>query len=169
MAGNAAVGLEAHLAGGGEPIAQALPRAQQPRLGSGQAQPMRFGKVPLGLPLQIAGANDGLVFNGQFNQSACQTVGQRIDRGDGFLQGRSSLGRSLWQLLGGVRRSCPIDQRVARDLEQLRAGVVEGAEALTVADGLDEDILQHVGGNIGIGQAVSQVGQQFAFMGPPGR
>jgi hypothetical protein len=123
MGGNVAVGLEAHLAGFGEPIAQAPPRAQPPRLCGGQTQPMRFGKDPLGLPVQIAGANIGPVFDGQLTQSACQTVCQRIDGGDGFLQGRSSLGRSLWQRLGGVRRSRPIDQRIACNLQQPRAGL----------------------------------------------
>ena len=58
MASHAAIGFETHLAGGGEPVAQALPGAQQARLGGRQPQAVGIGKAAHRLPLEIAGAQD---------------------------------------------------------------------------------------------------------------
>ena len=83
--------------------------------------------------------------------------------------GASGFVRPFRQGLRRVRRARPVDQGIARHLEQPGARVVERAEALTLAHGLDEDVLQHVVGRVGVRQAVPQVAQQLGLVGLPGR
>lgn len=64
----AVVRIEVHPADRGEPIAHALPLAQQAGLGGRQAQAVTFGEVALGLAFEIAGAQDGGILGGQFGQ-----------------------------------------------------------------------------------------------------
>jgi hypothetical protein len=73
------------------------------------------------------------------------------------LGGRNGLLRPIVQRLRRVCRARPIDQGAARHLEKPGSGVVERAEALPLAHGLHEHILQHVVGRSGVGQAVPQV------------
>src|SRR6185369_2780994 len=66
-----------------------------------------------------------------------------------------------------VRSASPVHQRVARDLKEPRARMVQCAEASTLPQGLDEHVLQHIVGRRRVGQSVKQIAAQLALMQLP--
>ena len=65
-------------------------------------------------------------------------------------------------------QSLVIDERVARDLEQPGAGIVECAEIAALLHRPHEDFLQQIVGQMAIAGAVAQVVAQLALVRVPG-
>jgi hypothetical protein len=74
VAVDAALVVETHLTGAGEPVARTPAGAQQAGLRRGQAQPMAFGELALGHSVEVAGAQDQRVIGGQFTQHPLQAT-----------------------------------------------------------------------------------------------
>ena len=144
VAADGAVVVESNLAGTDQPFSQALACAQQARLGRNQGQAPCGRELPLRLAAEVAGPQHiGVIFR-QFAQHPVDTFGEGIDRCMPLRPWLGLVGQVVGQGLGGVRRPQPVDQCVARDLEQPCPRVAQVAEFPSLGQRLDEHVLQNV-------------------------